>query len=92
MAGSKGKWDEMIDSPAHYSSGEGIECYQAIKAMMAGRSDCYQSWLQASVMKYIWRLRRKETGLINAKKAQWFIVKLVESLEEEEADRERKTQ
>jgi hypothetical protein len=88
MAGTKAEWDEMIDSPAHYSAGEGVECFEAIRACMAGRSDSYQSWLQGSVMKYIWRLRRKETGLINAKKAQWFINKLVESLEEEEANKE----
>ena len=88
MAGSKAEWDELIDSPAHYSAGEGVECFEAIKASMAGRPDNYQSWLQGSAMKYLWRLRKKDTKLENAKKSRWFINKLVESLEEEEAGKE----
>lgn len=69
----------VIESPSHYTQGK-IECVDAIKAALT--PDEFRGYLKGTAMKYIWRMNHKGKPSEDAKKAQWFINKLVESVDE----------
>ena len=71
--------DDRVNSPSHYTAGsqeaivtieEAIEHAPSVKAGM----------LQAQVLKYLLRLWLKDNPLEDAKKAQWYLNRLVDSL------------
>ena len=68
-----------VEKPQHYNMGE-IECIDAIKASMLQIE--YQGYLKGNFEKYVWRWRYKG-GLKDLKKAQWYLEKLINSVEEE---------
>jgi|TARA_Y100000289_G_C3864852_1_gene120455 hypothetical protein len=68
--------DDMVNSPPHYNKA-GIEC---IDAIAAATGDGYEHYLQGNIMKYLWRYRYKN-GTEDLKKAQWYLVKLIEEVE-----------
>ena len=70
---------DNVEKPAHYNQ-SGIECIEAIKASMSKEE--YEGYLKGNVEKYVWRYRYK-AGLEDLKKAQWYLRRLVESVEEE---------
>lgn len=72
------KYDN-VEKPAHYNQ-SGIECIEAIKASMSKEE--YEGYLKGNVEKYVWRYRYKN-GLEDLKKAQWYLQRLVESVEVE---------
>lgn len=69
---------DMVNKPPHYNQA-GIECIDAIKA---ATGDGYEFYLQGNILKYLWRYRYKN-GIQDLKKAQWYLNKLIETLEEE---------
>jgi len=69
---------DMVNSPPHYNQA-GIECIDAIEA---ATSDGYEYYLQGNIIKYLWRYRYKN-GIEDLEKAQWYLNKLIETLEEE---------
>ena len=70
-------------NPDHYKGAKGFE---AIDVMEAACSDkrSFMSHLQCTAMKYLYRLWRKDNPLQDAKKARWYLDRLIEELEAEQ--------
>ena len=71
---------DRVNSPSHYTNGsqeaivtieEAIEQAPSVKAGM----------LQAQVLKYLLRVWLKDNPLEDLKKAQWYLTRLIDSLE-----------
>jgi len=75
MAYMKKRQDEedMVNSPKHYNE-SGIECIDALQAMLGSGFDAY---LQGNIAKYLWRYKYKN-GVEDLQKAQWYLNKLIE--------------
>ncbi len=69
-------------NPGHYKQG-GIECIDAINSMLLDENDAQHGFLRGQVVKYMWRLKGKESPLQDAKKAQWYLERLINDLEGE---------
>ena len=67
----------MVNSPPHYNSGN-IECIDAIQESMS--SEAFRGYLKGNIQKYIWRYENKK-GVEDLKKAQWYLNKLIKTLE-----------
>jgi hypothetical protein len=70
--------DKEINSPEHYQ-GNNIECIDAIKSMVGHYG--FITYLQCSVMKYLWRFPAKGNPLQDLKKAEWFLQRLITEIE-----------
>ena len=70
--------NDMINSPKHYTEG-GIEVIEYIKAK-CGKAG-FMGYLIGNALKYLSRLDKKGEALENAKKAQWFVNRIVKELE-----------
>jgi hypothetical protein len=68
---------DNVNSPSHYNQA-GIEC---IDAICAATGDGVEYYLQGNIMKYIWRYRYKN-GVEDLKKAQWYLNKLIEVVDD----------
>ena len=68
---------DLVDHPPHYTAGE-IECIDAIASALG--HDGYVAFLRGQVIKYTWRLGRKDCALQDARKAAWYQAKLIEAL------------
>ena len=68
-----------ISKPKHYTQGN-VECLDAIDSMLeeSSRIDFYRT----QIVKYMWRLRDKGDSLKDAKKAQFYLDRLIEKLEQ----------
>lgn len=77
---SKGikRWSDMdkIQHPAHYTQGK-VECIEAIESMLGAES---LAFLRGQAVKYIWRMGLKGSTLEDAKKAKWYIDRIVSML------------
>lgn len=69
---------DTVNHPSHYTAG-GIECIDAIEAATQGLQGL-QAVCTANVIKYVWRQSHKN-GLEDLKKAQWYLQKLIDSIE-----------
>jgi len=69
-----------VNNPPHYNTGV-IECIEAIEESMT--REAYQGYLKGNCQKYIWRMSYKGKPLEDLKKAQWYLQKLINSVEEE---------
>ena len=69
---------DPVNKPAHYRQG-GIECIDAIKASMT--DEAFIGYCKGNTQKYLWRLGLKDSALQDAKKAQWYLNKLIETME-----------
>ena len=67
-----------ISKPKHYTQGN-VECLDAIDSMLgeSSRIDFYRT----QIVKYLWRLRDKGSPLKDAKKAKFYLERLIEKLE-----------
>lgn len=73
--------NDPVNHPAHYAvTDNGIECIDAIRAAL-GREQ-FIGFLRVQVIKYTWRAGKKLDALEDARKAQWYQVKLIEVLNE----------
>lgn len=78
--------NSAVEHPSHYTSG-GIECIDAMKAMLAGYEQSkistkfYWHFLSGQVLKYLWRWPLKERPLQDLKKARWYLDKLISDVE-----------
>ena len=68
---------DMVNSPPHYNNGD-IECIDAIKESMT--PEAFKGYLKGNIQKYIWRYENKKGGE-DLKKAQWYLNKLIKTLE-----------
>lgn len=66
-------------NPAHYQRNGGLECIEAIEAMVAGWPP-ETAYRLGNALKYLWRHRAKG-GSESLQKAQWYISREIEELE-----------
>ena len=71
--------EDLVNHPTHYNSG-GIECIEAIEASM--ELEAFQGYLKGNILKYIWRMSYKGKALEDCKKSQWYLNKLISTLED----------
>jgi hypothetical protein len=65
---------DSVNHPDHYK-GRGIEAIEAIRAMMDPKE--FRAFLRGTILKYVWRMESKDSALENARKAQWYLGRLV---------------
>ena len=70
---------ERIDHPAHYGSRGGMECIEAIEAMV-GVMPGEAAFAMGNALKYIWRYNGKG-GAEDLRKAIWYIQREIDRLE-----------
>lgn len=74
-----GKWgkleQDMVNHPPHYKQG-GVEVIDVMKAKLSIEE--YKGFLKGNALKYLFRMEHKGRPAEDAKKAQWYINKLVE--------------
>lgn len=75
--------NDMVQHPQHYNQG-GIECIDAIKAATVGKTGI-EAFCVGNVIKYLFRYENKN-GLEDVKKAQWYINRLIQKLEEKKGN------
>jgi len=73
------KEKDLVNHPEHYTQANGIECIDAIKAATSTKTGI-EAVCVANCIKYLWRYKEKN-GLQDVKKAQWYLNKLVNELE-----------
>ena len=71
---------DNVNNPAHYNLGDGIECIDYINQTQT--LEQFVGYCDGNVKKYMHRKNYKGNRLEDAKKAQWYMNKLVETLEE----------
>ena len=64
---------DMVDRPDHYTYG-GIECIDAMKAMMSREE--YIGYLRGAAFKYLWRYPYKGKPKEDLRKAGWYLERL----------------
>jgi hypothetical protein len=69
----------MVNHPPHYTQG-GIETIDYMKAKLT--PEAFIGYLQGNCIKYLSRAAHKGMPVEDFKKAQWYLNKLVETLEE----------
>ena len=79
LATKKPTIEDVVNKPSHYNSG-GVECLEAIEASM--EPEAFQGYLKGNTLKYIWRMSYKGKALEDCKKAQWYLNKLISTLED----------
>lgn len=79
LATKKPTVEDVVNKPSHYNSG-GVECIEAIEASM--EPEAFQGYLKGNTLKYIWRMSYKGKALEDCKKAQWYLNKLISTLED----------
>lgn len=67
-------------NPDHYKQG-GIECVDAMKASMTPEQ--FQGYLKGQVIKYLWRLGLKDAAVQDARKAAWYLDRMISELSDE---------
>jgi len=72
--------DDRVNSPSHYTSGR-MEAIDIIEDAISTAPTPQKGFLQAQVLKYILRLWLKDSPVEDAKKAEWYLKRLIESLE-----------
>ena len=68
---------DMVNSPPHYNTGN-VKCIVAIQESMT--PEAFRGYLKGNIQKYIWRYENKK-GVEDLKKAQWYLNKLIKTLE-----------
>ena len=72
---------DPVDHPAHYTSADnGIECIDAIEAAL-GREQ-FIGFLRGQVIKYQWRMGKKDNAAQDNDKSIWYANKLAEIMKE----------
>ncbi len=66
---------EQVDHPSHYGGADNV--YEAIKVIEAWGLDFHLG----NAIKYISRAGRKESLLVDLKKARWYLDRAIERLE-----------
>ena len=70
---------DEIDKPKHYTQGS-VECLDAIDSMLEESS--WIDFYRTQIAKYMWRLRDKGSPLRDAKKAEFYLCRLIQKLEQ----------
>ena len=70
---------DEVNSPSHYTRGK-QEAIDIIEEVIGDAPDPKSGMLQAQVLKYLLRLWLKDNPEQDARKAQWYLNRLVDSL------------
>ena len=70
---------DQVNHPQHYTSGA-IECIDAMESALGHEQ--FIGFLRGQVIKYTWRLGKKDGARVDAEKAEWYAKKLAEVLGE----------
>ena len=71
--------DDRVDSPSHYTSGK-QEAIDVIEDAIKTAPNVRNGFLQGQVLKYLLRLWLKDNPLEDARKAQWYLNRLVDKI------------
>ena len=71
---------DMVNHPSHYKAKNGMEVIDVIEAFTANLEG-YEATHTGNILKYICRWKEKN-GLEDLKKAQWYLNRLIENIEE----------
>jgi len=70
---------DMVNNPEHYNA-NGVECIDAIEESISAEE--IKGYIKGNLMKYTWRYRYKGKPVEDLKKAEWYLKKLIASVEE----------
>ncbi len=70
---------DEVNSPEHYTSGK-QEVIDTIEDAISRAASVERGFLQGQVLKYMLRMWHKGKPLQDAKKAQWYLNRLIESM------------
>ena len=71
--------DDRVNSPSHYTQGT-QEAIDIIEEAIGDAPSVKAGMLQAQVLKYLLRLWYKDNPVEDAKKARWYLNRLIDSL------------
>jgi hypothetical protein len=71
--------EDMVNHPPHYKVG-GVETIDFMKAKLT--PEAFVGFLQGNCIKYLSRAAHKGFPIEDFKKAQWYLNKLIETLDE----------
>ena len=71
---------DKVNHPPHYTKGK-YEAIDVIEDAVQFAPDSVIGGLQWQALKYILRMWHKDKALEDAKKAQWYLTRLIETLE-----------
>ena len=71
---------DMVNSPSHYTSGR-VEAIEVIEDATKDAPTVIAGVYQANALKYLLRLWHKSNSKEDAQKAQWYLNKLIDSLQ-----------
>ena len=71
--------EDRVNHPSHYTSG-GQEVIDTIEDAIDSAPSMRAGFLQGQVLKYLLRLWLKDNPLEDARKAQWYLTRLIEKL------------
>lgn len=77
---------DLVNSPPHYTSGR-YEAIDVIEDAIQNAPDSTLGFLQGQVLKYLLRLWNKDHTEQDAKKAEWYLRRLIDKLAEDESHR-----
>lgn len=72
-------FDDRVNSPSHYTAGN-QEVIDIIEDAIKTAPDTTQGMLQAQVLKYMLRLWLKDNPIEDAKKAEWYLKRLISKM------------
>ena len=75
--------NDLVNSPAHYTRGN-QECIDTIEEAIQDAPDPIVGSLQYQVLKYILRMWLKGNPLRDCRKAQWYLARLINKLENDD--------
>lgn len=70
------KEGDMVNHPSHYKTESGLECIDAIRAMLG--EDAFIAYCKGTAMKYIWRSGHKWSADEDIKKAIWYLQEMTD--------------
>ena len=72
-------FEDRVNSPSHYTKGK-VEAIEVIEDAIEEAPSIKAGMLQAQALKYLLRLWLKDNPAEDARKAQWYLNRLVDSL------------
>ena len=73
------KINDPVNSPSHYTKGK-VEAIDVIEDAIADAPTNKAGFLQGQVLKYLLRLWYKSNSTEDAKKAEWYLKRLIDEL------------
>ena len=73
---------DLVNKPPHYADGRAFEVIDVIEDSVQFAPDPVTGGLQWQVLKYVHRCWNKENPRQDLMKAQWYLTRLIDSLEE----------